>query len=123
MKYLYVCASNRNTSRTALDIMSEMYTKDYHDSAGVSMTDVETTKRDFWEGAKFVTEERLEWADKVFVFEPMVEIFISTLWKRKFDKKVINLYVPPLFKYGDPKLVSALQIALKKGIEYDINNN
>jgi len=123
MRYLYICSSNRNTSRTALDIMSEMYMKDEHDSAGVSPVDVEITKRDYWEGAKFVTEEMLEWADKVFVFEPMAEIFISTLWKKKFDKKLVTLYVPPLFAYGDAKLVSALQIALKKGIEYDIDNN
>lgn len=120
MKYLYVCSSNRNTSRTALDMMSEMYFKDEHDSAGISPTDVEVTRRDFWDKAKHVTEELLEWADKVFVFEPMSEIYISTLWKKRFDNKVLNLNVPPLFQYGDPKLVEALTVALKKGIEHDL---
>lgn len=120
MRYLYVCTSNRHTSRTAYDMMSEIYLKDEHDSAGVSLSEVEVTKRDFWDGAKHLSKEQLEWADKVFVFEPAHVIYISKMWNKKYDKKVLNLNIPPMFEYGNEQLVEALKVALKEGLNYDI---
>ncbi len=103
LKVLFVCEENRLRSKTAAEIYSSCATLAIK-SAGVNRT-AETR----------VSEELLEWADKVFVMEKRQRNKIQKRFPELYARKSITcLYIPDDYDFMDPTLVTILKNKLSQ---------
>lgn len=95
MKVLFVCSANVSRSRTAEELFmnkEELEVK----SAGTR-----------WTARKKVSEEIINWADKIFVMEQHHKDHIIKK-KPEAEKKIIVLDIPDIYGRNDPLLIEAL---------------
>lgn len=103
MKYLFVCSANKQRSRTAHDYFEELNPEDEFESAG-------TNHKICWkEGTTPLTEELMEWADKVYVMEKGHQRIIEKHTGNKFYSKITVLRITDQYKYGSKKLIEKLK--------------
>lgn len=98
-KYLFVCTNNKHRSVTAATMYNLQSSTAYCKSAGLSPSCDNP-----------VTQEMVNWADKVFCFEDRHR----TKLRKKFGAKASNLSVPDEFYFYQPELVRELRTAFRR---------
>ena len=87
---LFVCTNNKHRSVTAAEMLCSVHETN---SAGLSPTCENP-----------VTEELVEWADKVYCFEDRHKRKL----RKRFKVRASNLGVPDEYDYNEPSLVKEL---------------
>lgn len=100
---LFLCTANIQRSRTAEDLCKAEVSEHTFKSAGLSERECHRN------GSQLCTIELLEWADQVYVFEPMHEDRIEQYAGSSYLSKVTNLQIPDEFQYMQPELVQLLR--------------
>lgn len=103
MNYLFICSANKQRSKTAEDFFSQKYPEHEFLSAGTN------TKICRKEGTTELTEDLLQWADKVFVMEKKHLDQIKKHTGSKCYSKIEVLNIPDIYKYYDTDLISILE--------------
>lgn len=106
MKVLFVCSGNRHRSATAHKLFEELYPWYEIDSAGTNHKVCENF------GTNPLTEDLLEWADKVFVMEEHHIKIIKEHTGKKYTNKIKVLGIKDVYEYGD----TDLEILLEKKV-------
>ena len=93
MRVLFICNQNQNRSKTAEEMFKERFeTK----SAGLY-------------NEKPVSEEELEWADKVIVMEDSQRSELSKRFPKQYmQKQIISLGIPDVYNYNQAELKEIL---------------
>ena len=102
-KFLFICSANKDRSKTAEDYFSEKFPEIEFISAGTNRKICEQ------EGTNPLTEDMLEWAEKVFVMEEKHRQWIKTNIKGKYDHKISVLGIPDIYVYGGKNLIDILR--------------
>lgn len=102
MKTLFICSANKQRSKTAEDFFSQKYPVHEFLSAGTN------TKICRKEGTTELTEDLLEWADKVYVMEKKHLDQIKKHTGSKYYSKIKMLDIPDIYKYYDADLIAIL---------------
>ena len=102
-KVLFICSANKDRSRTAEDFFSKMYPNISFDSAG-------TNKHICFKlGTNYISEEQLQWADRIFVMETKHLNAVKKLFGNKFYNKIKVLHIKDVYAYGSNDLISLLK--------------
>ncbi len=103
-KFLFVCTGNRDRSPTAEDLFHD--SQDYEArSAGIHPFAVQR-----------VTQELIDWADKIFVMSELEDGHLTYL-ERRFNikgKTVIDLDIPDRYERGSQELINLLVSRLSR---------
>lgn len=102
MKYLFICSANKQRSKTAEDYFAERFPEHEFKSAG---TNTKICKK---EGTIELTEDLLEWANKVYVMEKKHLDQIKKYIGSKYYSKINILNIPDIYGYNDKKLIALL---------------
>jgi len=102
MNILFLCTANIQRSRTAEDHFRDSYPGHIYKSAGLS------EKYCNQHGTTVCTTDLLDWADKVFVMEPMHIERIEDNAGRHYLDKVENLKIEDIYQYMQAALVQIL---------------
>lgn len=102
MKILFLCTSNKNRSKTAEKVFSEMTPHDVA-SAGLSAKYCEK------EQGVLCTESMLKDADIVYVFEEAHLERIQQHTGSKYTNKIVNLGIDDVYTFMDDSLIELLQ--------------
>lgn len=102
MKHLFVCSANKQRSKTAEDYFTHKYPEHVFLSAG---TNSKICRK---EGTTELTEDLLEWADKVYVMEKKHLDQIQKHIGSKYYSKINILNIPDIYGYNDKKLIALL---------------
>ena len=101
MKLLFICNANLHRSVTAEEIF-----KDRFDTKSAGLDPIAKQQ---------LTKIELEWADTVFVMEDWMRTKISEDFPKEYMmKKIINLDIPDVYSYMQPKLVEMLKKTMKQ---------
>lgn len=103
MNILFLCTANIQRSKTAEDHFSVKYPAHNIKSAGLS----EKYCKHY--GSTLCTLELLEWADKVFVMEPMHVERISLYAGESYLEKVEILNIDDIYQYMQSELIEAIE--------------
>ncbi|HBY69318.1 MAG: phosphotyrosine protein phosphatase [Flavobacteriaceae bacterium] len=103
MKYLFICSANKQRSKTAEDFFAQKYPEHKFLSAG---TNVKICRK---EGTTELTEDLLEWADKVYVMDKKHLEQIQKNTGSKYYSKINVLNIPDIYKYYDADLITILE--------------
>lgn len=104
MNILFCCTANKNRSTTAEEWSKEQVPENEYKSCGLSADAVYQTQEQGQTKAQVITEELINWADKIIVFETMhVNSIISNLGQL-IELKIINLDIPDIYTYDDIRL-------------------
>ncbi|MDT0651234.1 phosphotyrosine protein phosphatase [Autumnicola edwardsiae] len=103
MNYLFICSANKQRSKTAEDFFAQKYPEYKFLSAG---TNVKICRK---EGTTELTEDLLEWADKVYVMEKKHLEQIQKNTGSKYYSKINVLNIPDIYKYYDADLITILE--------------
>ncbi|MCH2488557.1 MAG: phosphotyrosine protein phosphatase [Flavobacteriales bacterium] len=103
MNYLFICSANKQRSKTAEDYFAEKCPEHNFKSAG---TNRKICRK---EGTTELTEDLLEWADKVFVMEKKHFDQIQKHTGSKYYSIINILDIPDIYKYYDADLISILE--------------
>jgi predicted protein tyrosine phosphatase len=103
MKILFICSANKQRSKTAEDYFAKKYENHEFLSAG---TNVIICRK---EGTMELTEELLQWADKVYVMEGKHLEQIQKHTGSKYYSKIKILNKPDIFKCYDGELIRILE--------------
>lgn len=103
MKHLFICSANKQRSKTAEDFFAQKYSKHEFLSAGTN------TKICRKEGTTELTEDLLEWADKVYVMEKKHCDQIKKHTGSKYYSKIEVLNIRDIYKYYDTDLIAVLE--------------
>jgi len=106
-KVLFVCRSNIQRSLTAEHLFKPMFANIEFLSAGVSKKECVRNH------STLCTEELINWADCVFVFDQLHIDRIRDNTGGVKMQKVINLGIEDIYKYGDPHLIILLKSKLE----------
>ena len=101
-KVLFVCSANKQRSKTAEDYFSEQHPYIEFKSAGTNH------KICYKEGTTPLTEDLIEWADKVFLMEEKHMNIIKNHLENKFFNKMEILNIPDKYKYYQKELLEEL---------------
>lgn len=102
MNVLFVCTANVDRSKTAQDFFSEQFSEIQFRSAGIDQEQCDRMK------TTFLTQDLLDWADKVFVMETVhFEWIHSNLETKGMHVEVLN--IPDMYTYYSIALIEALQ--------------
>ena len=99
MNILFVCSANKLRSPSAEDYFCVKYPEINFLSAG---TNHKTCQK---EGTTPLEDWMLDWADKVYVMENKHKKQIEASVGSKYNKKIIVLNVPDIFKYYQKELI------------------
>ena len=102
MKILFVCSANKQRSKTAEDYFASRHSDHTFLSAG---TNQKICRK---EGTTELTEDLLEWADKVYVMEKKHLEKIQKHTGSKYYSKVTVLNIPDIYQYYDKGLLRIL---------------
>lgn len=103
MNILFVCSANKVRSLTAELQFSELYPSHNFASAGTNPKLVQQA------GTTMLTEDMLEWADKVYVMEKKHKDQINAHSKKKFTKKIKVLGIKDVYKFNEKSLRQILE--------------
>lgn len=103
MKQLFLCSANKQRSKAAEDFFSQKYPEREFLRAGTN------TKICRKEGTTELTEDLLEWADKVFVMEKKHFDQIQKHTGSKYYSKIKILNIRDIYKYYDADLITILE--------------
>lgn len=103
MKFLFICSANKQRSKTAEDFFAQKYPEHEFLSAGTN------TKICRKEGTTELTEDLLEWADKVYVMEKKHFYQIQKHTGSNYYSKINVLDIPDIYKYYDTDLIAILE--------------
>ena len=103
MKILFVCSANKQRSKTAEDYFALKYSDYEFLSAGTN------TKICRKEGTTELTEDLLEWADKIYVMERRHLDQIQKHTGSRYYSKITILNVPDIYKYYEGNLIALLE--------------
>ncbi len=95
MKLLFVCTANQQRSPTAEELINKNY-KYEAKSAGISPL-----------SGTFISQEAIDWADKIFVMERKHKDFIEK--KFNTDKEIIVFNIPDEYYKNEPELIKVLK--------------
>lgn len=107
MKILFLCTSNIHRSITAEDYFRSVTPSHEFKSAGLS------EKYCKKHGSTLCTVELLDWADKIFVMEPMHLERIANYAGPHYSQKIEVLGIDDIYQYNQPELIEVLR-AYKK---------
>ena len=102
MNILFLCTANLQRSKTAEDLFRAANNDHEYKSAGLSYKYVQKGN------STLCTEEMLQWADRVYVFEQKHVERIQTHTGDIFLPKIINLNIPDNYQYFQRELVMLL---------------
>jgi len=102
MNILFLCTANIQRSKTAEEIFSCINKANKYSSAGLSYKYTQQM------GSTLCTEEMLEWADEIYVFEDMHIERIKQHTGEKHLSKLINLQIEDKYQYFQRELVLLL---------------
>ncbi len=102
MKFLFLCSSNINRSKSAETYFSGLYPEHAFQSAGLN----EKSCRD--NGTNFATESMLDDADRIFVMEEKHREWIEKATGTRFSAKITVLHIPDIYQYMDTSLTALL---------------
>ncbi|MEL7308103.1 MAG: phosphotyrosine protein phosphatase [Pseudomonadota bacterium] len=108
MNILFLCTANVQRSKTAEELFQVLYPENTYKSAGLSAKYV--TKA----GSTLCTEDLLNWADKIYVFEQAHIERIEQYTKSRYVHKVSNLDIHDEYSYFQKELVLMLIERLAK---------
>jgi predicted protein tyrosine phosphatase len=98
MRALFICSRNMMRSPTAEAVFAG-YTDVETDSAGTA-PDAETR----------VSADAVEWADAIFVMEPVHRRRLKSMFPQQLrDKRIVVLDIPDKYDFMDPELVEVLK--------------
>ncbi|MDF3123476.1 hypothetical protein [Rheinheimera sp. 1928-s] len=103
MNVLFLCTANLNRSKTAEVHFAAKDPANVYRSAGLSEKECHRN------GTTLCTEAMLQWADVVFVMERSHVRRIEQYTGQRFLKKVINLDIPDVYKFGETELIEKLE--------------
>lgn len=103
MNILFLCTANIQRSRTAEVYFRENIPQHTYRSAGLSKKECLRNK------SVLCTEEMLEWADRVYVFEQKhldrIQAYTGDLYLNKID----CLNIADVYQYMEPELIEQLK--------------
>lgn len=102
MNILFLCTANIQRSKTAEELFSVADTSNAYRSAGLSKKYVQKA------GSTLCTEEMLEWADEIYVFEQMHIERIREYTGDRYLYKTSNLAIKDNYQYFQRELVLLL---------------
>lgn len=102
MNILFLCTANVQRSRTAAEIFSAIDKSNNYKSAGLSKKYVDKA------GTNLCSEDLLDWADKICVFEEFHTEIIIQYTSDKHIHKIFNLNIEDKYKYFQRELVLLL---------------
>lgn len=103
MKFLFTCSANKQRSKTAEDYFTEQNPEHEFLSAG---TNSKICRK---EGTTELTEDLLEWADKVYVMENKHLDQIRKHTGSKYYSKIKVLDIVDIYNYYDADLIAILE--------------
>lgn len=103
MKYLFICSANKQRSKTAEDYFAQRLPEHEFLSAG---TNVKIYRK---EGTTELTEDLLEWADKVYVMKKKHLEQIQKNTGSKYYSKIEVLNIRDIYKYYGADLITILE--------------
>lgn len=102
MNVLFLCTANLQRSKTAEELFRAANNNHEYKSAGLSAKYVRKAN------STLCTEELLQWADRVYVFEQQHIDRIQSHTGEQYVSKIINLDIPDDFRYFQRELVLLL---------------
>jgi len=94
MNILFICNQNKNRSKTAEVLFSDMYSTK---SAGLY-------------NSKPVNAKQLEWADTIIVMEDEQRSELAKRFPKQYmQKRILLLDIPDIYSYNNPQLVQLLR--------------
>lgn len=102
MNILFLCTANIQRSKTAEELFSAADKSNAYRSAGLSKKYVQKA------GSTLCTEEMLEWADEIYVFEQMHIERIREYTGDTYLHKIANLAIADNYQYFQRELVLLL---------------
>ncbi len=97
MKILFICNQNKNRSKTAEKIFSNVFSTK---SAGLYNNNP-------------VTAEQLSWADTIIVMEDEQRSELAKRFPQIYlQKRILSLDIPDIFNYNTPKLIENLRVRM-----------
>jgi predicted protein tyrosine phosphatase len=103
LNHLFICSANKQRSKTAEDFFSQKYPEHEFLSAG---TNSKICRK---EGTIELTEDLLEWADKIYVMEKKHLEQIQKHTGSKYYSKIEVLNIRDIYKYCDADLIAILE--------------
>lgn len=102
MNILFLCTANLQRSKTAEELFQAIDTNNNYKSAGLSRKYVDKA------GTTLCTEDLLDWADKIYIFEDFhLERIIQYTGKTHLHK-ITNLKIEDKYRYWQKELVLRL---------------
>ena len=102
MNILFLCTANIQRSKTAEEIFRAANNNHQYKSAGLSAKYVEKAN------STLCTEDMLQWADQIYVFEQQHTDRIQKHAGDVYLPKIINLNIPDDYQYFQRELVLLL---------------
>ena len=102
MNILFLCTANIQRSKTAEELFQVIDKRNIYRSAGLSAKYVAKA------GSTLCSEELLEWADRIYVFEQAHIDRISLHTGNPHLSQIVNLNIPDEFQYFQRELVLLL---------------
>lgn len=102
MNFLFLCTANVQRSKTAEELFQVIDKQNTYRSAGLSAKYVHKS------GTTLCSEELLDWADSIYVFE---QAHIDRIYRHTGNAhlaKIVNLNIPDEFQYFQRELVLLL---------------
>lgn len=103
LKVLFICTTNIQRSLTAENVCRTIYSSHEFKSAGVSKKECERNN------STLCTQELLQWADIIFVFEALHIQRIVEHTGQQFVDKTVNLNIEDRYQYGQTELVDLIK--------------
>lgn len=102
MNILFLCTANLQRSKTAEELFRVANNDHIYKSAGLSAKYVQKAN------STLCTEELLQWADRIYVFEQQHIDRIQAHTGDSYLSKIINLNIPDNYQYFQRELVIRL---------------
>ena len=102
MNILFLCTANLHRSRSAEDLFKSPESEHSFQSAGLSR------KYCAKYGSRLCTIELLNWAEKIYVMEPMHVERIPENAGESYLPKIEILYIDDIYQYMQPELLARL---------------
>lgn len=100
---LFICSANKDRSKTAEDYFSVNYPSINFDSAGTNWKTCNQL------GTNFITQDQLEWADKVYVMENKHLKKLNEIFGNSYFNKIEKLNIKDIYKYNQKELIELLK--------------
>lgn len=107
MNHLFICSANQKRSKTAEDYFAEKYVHHEFLSAGTNINICRKL------GTQELTDELLNWADKIYVMENKHQDDVRKLFGGSCFGKIKVLNILDRYNYMDSSLVELLERLVK----------